>query len=169
MLICSHIVYGCFLTMSEPSSYKGNYMAGEMKYLLFGRLQKKFVGFCSREKLWIRDTNGKFGQIPSIASWPGHLWEKALLYTGACGHMLSDFLCQGRCTQLMFNKCLLFAVLIDVAGKHGVVNGYGDIPILPFPGFAWLWDLSWVDNFLFPPLVCIEKQLYYLNSPRWRM
>lgn len=35
---CSHIVYGRFLTMSELSSYKGNHMAGEIKYLLFGLL-----------------------------------------------------------------------------------------------------------------------------------
>lgn len=62
MLICSHIVYGCFLTMSEPSSYKGNHVAGKLKYFLFGLLSKKFAGLCSRGKLWVRVNNGKFGQ-----------------------------------------------------------------------------------------------------------
>ena len=66
----------------------------------------------------------------------GTCGDRAVMYAGACGCMLSDSLCQGRCTQLMFNKCLLFAVF-GVAAEHGVVNGYGD-PILPFPGFVWL-------------------------------
>lgn len=68
----------------------------------------------------------------------------------------------------MFNKCLLFAVVVVVAAKHGVDNKYGDIRSSLLLA-VWLLELSWVDNFLFTPLVHIGKQLYYLNSPRSRM
>lgn len=72
-------------------------------------------------------------------------------------------LCQVRSTQLMFNKCLLFAA------EYGVDDKYGGFPILLSLGLHGSWNLSWVDNFLFTPLVYREKQLYYLNSPRSRM
>lgn len=68
----------------------------------------------------------------------------------------------------MLNKCLLFVVIVVVAAKRGADNRYGDILSSLFLA-VWLLELSWVDDFLFTPLVHIGKQLYYLNAPRSRM
>lgn len=99
-----------------------------------------FAGLCSREKLWIRDNNGNFGRNNytkhSLTMWARVREEVLTMYPGARGHTFSDCLCQGRCTQLVFNKCLLFAVLIAVATRHWVDSAYGDVPMRPSPDFS---------------------------------